>query len=62
MNTRFLVTGCVVLMSAAMVSAQSGQTVRATKPAGASLRLTDLSPAVERVLEMTGTRALLVTE
>ena len=28
--------------------------------AGASLRLTDLSPAVERVLEMTGTRALLV--
>ena len=30
--------------------------------AGASLRLTDLSPAVERVLEMTGTRALLVTE
>jgi stage II sporulation protein AA (anti-sigma F factor antagonist) len=27
--------------------------------AGASLQLTDLSPAVERVLEMTGTRTLL---
>lgn len=30
--------------------------------AGASLRLTSISPAVERVLEMTGTRALLVAD
>ena len=30
--------------------------------AGASLRLAELSPAVDRVLEMTGTRSLLVPD
>jgi stage II sporulation protein AA (anti-sigma F factor antagonist) len=30
--------------------------------AGATLRLEDLSPAVDRVLEMTGTRSLLVPD